>query len=72
MGPKYIYQLLDDTNHDSFMTFEITESIVCCDPEINEKDGLILRSGIYPEQYKCKYIFLKMKAMTSKFGIDAI
>ena len=54
------------------MTFEITESIVCCDPEINEKDGLILRSGIYPEQYKCKYIFLKMKAMTSKFGIDAI
>ena len=48
----YVYRLLDDTNHDSVMTFEIIENIINDHPEVIENKILVLRSDNFPEQYK--------------------
>ena len=40
----YIYQLSDDTNHDSVMTFSIIKDIIHCHPEvIRDKFDFVLR-----------------------------
>ena len=66
MENTYIYQLSDDTNHDSVTTFSIIKDIIRCHPEVIRDKVLILRSDHCQEQNKCKYTFFQMK----KLAID--
>ena len=68
----YIYQLSDDTNHDSVMTFSIIKDIIHCHPEVIRDKVLILHSDNCQEQYKCKYTFFQMKKLAIDLKIKVV
>ena len=49
---KYIYHLLDDTNHHCVFTCCVVEDIILNHPEVIEQGILVLRSDNCEEQYK--------------------
>ena len=65
----YLYHLLDDTNHDIVMTFEIIENIINNNPEVIENKILVLQSDNCREQYKSKYTFYRMNDCGRKYSI---
>ena len=69
---KHVYHLSDDTSHDSIMTFEIIKDIIAKHPEIIELKQLLLHSNNCQDQYKCKYIFPKMKELAKLYKIDIV
>ena len=69
---KHVYHLSDDTSHDSIMTFEIIKYIIAKHPEIIELKQLLLHSNNCQDQYKCKYIFPKMKELAKLYKIDIV
>ena len=68
----YIYYLSDNTNHDSVLTFTVLESIIEAHPEVIEKKFLCLRSDNCGDQYKCRFVFHKMKMCAQKYGITVV
>ena len=66
---KYIFHLSDDTTHDSFMTDVIVKDIVEKYPELVMNGALIIRSDNCSTQYKSRFVFANMLALSTKLNI---
>ena len=68
----FVYHLLNDTNHDSILTFTILEDIISKHPEVIQHNHLVIRSDNCTSQFKCKYVFSKMAELAKKYNITIV
>ena len=61
-----------DTNHDGVFTFNVIEDMIQMFPEVIEDGILLLRTDNCQDQYKCRYVFAKMRNLAKKYDIKMI
>ena len=67
---KYIYHLIDDTNHDSVLTNLILRDIIEKYPKIIDSGHLVLRSDNCSAQYKSRFVFQNLLDIARKYDIQ--